>query len=246
MNRPSKRRTSMRDLRLEITPPCTLAIVAVSNENRSRKMEKRKKGERRPERRARAHARRGTGVGRRPGVNLFARPGGGRPGPAPASGLPSRPARRRRPRPGRRRTPAGRQGPGPRPAPGSALPPAPRAPPPARPVPARPPPHARSRRRLWRSSVAAAGYTSAKDRTPFIVDNEMRRLIATFGKPVAPARPSSEPVAMLTNTFCHLPGVGEKTERRLWSAGVTSWDLADQQAAIRLPRSVKESWARHI
>jgi uncharacterized protein len=28
---------------------------------------------------------------------------------------------------------------------------------------------------------------------------------------------------MLTNTFCHLPGIGEKTERALWAAGVTCW-----------------------
>jgi len=31
---------------------------------------------------------------------------------------------------------------------------------------------------------------------------------------------------MLTSTFCHIPGVGAKTERRLWSHGVLSWDDA--------------------
>jgi uncharacterized protein len=31
---------------------------------------------------------------------------------------------------------------------------------------------------------------------------------------------------MLRHTFCHLPGIGEKTEQRLWSAGVTSWESA--------------------
>lgn len=29
---------------------------------------------------------------------------------------------------------------------------------------------------------------------------------------------------MLTSTFCHLKGVGEKTERGLWSSGVVSWE----------------------
>jgi uncharacterized protein YprB with RNaseH-like and TPR domain len=28
---------------------------------------------------------------------------------------------------------------------------------------------------------------------------------------------------MLKHTFCHIPGIGEKTERRLWAAGLTSW-----------------------
>lgn len=29
---------------------------------------------------------------------------------------------------------------------------------------------------------------------------------------------------MLFNTFVHIPGIGETTERRLWQAGITSWD----------------------
>jgi uncharacterized protein YprB with RNaseH-like and TPR domain len=51
---------------------------------------------------------------------------------------------------------------------------------------------------------------------------------------------------MLTNTFCHIPGIGEKTERSLWSAGVISWDSAVPQVSIRLPRPLQESWDRHI
>jgi len=32
---------------------------------------------------------------------------------------------------------------------------------------------------------------------------------------------------MLRNTFCHIPGIGAKSERQLWAAGVRSWqDLA--------------------
>ncbi len=51
---------------------------------------------------------------------------------------------------------------------------------------------------------------------------------------------------MLTNTFCHIPGIGETTERSLWAAGVTSWDAAVQQASGRPLRSFRESWTRHI
>jgi hypothetical protein len=29
---------------------------------------------------------------------------------------------------------------------------------------------------------------------------------------------------MLFNTFVHIPGIGETTERRLWQAGITTWD----------------------
>lgn len=29
---------------------------------------------------------------------------------------------------------------------------------------------------------------------------------------------------MLENTFCHFPGIGLKTEAKLWSAGILSWD----------------------
>jgi len=29
---------------------------------------------------------------------------------------------------------------------------------------------------------------------------------------------------MLTNTFCHIPGVGLRTEQQLWSLGIHSWD----------------------
>jgi uncharacterized protein YprB with RNaseH-like and TPR domain len=48
------------------------------------------------------------------------------------------------------------------------------------------------------------------------------------------------------NTFCHIPGIGEKIERNLWSAGIISWDSAIHRALIRLPRSLQESWADNI
>jgi uncharacterized protein YprB with RNaseH-like and TPR domain len=35
---------------------------------------------------------------------------------------------------------------------------------------------------------------------------------------------------MLRHTFCHLPGVGPKTEQKLWSRGITTWDAPDLRA----------------
>jgi hypothetical protein len=51
---------------------------------------------------------------------------------------------------------------------------------------------------------------------------------------------------MLTNTFCHLPGIGEIKERGLWAAGVTSWDAAVQQALLKSRRCFRESWTPHL
>jgi uncharacterized protein YprB with RNaseH-like and TPR domain len=49
---------------------------------------------------------------------------------------------------------------------------------------------------------------------------------------------------MLRHTFCHLPGVGEATERRLWASGLTSWD--DLLAAGRGDADLlRESARRH-
>lgn len=41
---------------------------------------------------------------------------------------------------------------------------------------------------------------------------------------------------MLRHTFCHLPGVGPKTEERLWAAGVTDWAAACGPTAGPLAR----------
>ena len=30
---------------------------------------------------------------------------------------------------------------------------------------------------------------------------------------------------MLTNTFCHIPSIGPGTERKLWDAGITTWEM---------------------
>ncbi len=45
---------------------------------------------------------------------------------------------------------------------------------------------------------------------------------------------------MLANTFLHIPGIGIKTEERLWSAGIVSWDGFVEPYLIRLsPKRVE-------
>ncbi len=38
---------------------------------------------------------------------------------------------------------------------------------------------------------------------------------------------------MLKNTFCHIPGIGAQTERRLWEAGLRSWDSVNDHTPAR-------------
>ncbi|MFH1981331.1 MAG: ribonuclease H-like domain-containing protein [Pseudomonadota bacterium] len=40
---------------------------------------------------------------------------------------------------------------------------------------------------------------------------------------------------MLKNTFQHLPGIGKKTEARIWLAGAKDWDCLDEPHRINLP-----------
>lgn len=56
---------------------------------------------------------------------------------------------------------------------------------------------------------------------------------------------------MLEHTFSHIPGIGPKTERRLWDAGILSWDRAlSDPLPFSAPRTailrqhVRESMAR--
>lgn len=42
---------------------------------------------------------------------------------------------------------------------------------------------------------------------------------------------------MLENTFCHLPGIGAATEKKLWESGITSWDKWQEPLTVRLPNS---------
>lgn len=39
---------------------------------------------------------------------------------------------------------------------------------------------------------------------------------------------------MLKNTFQHIPGIGRKTEERIWASGVTDWDCLDNPPGMRL------------
>jgi uncharacterized protein YprB with RNaseH-like and TPR domain len=41
---------------------------------------------------------------------------------------------------------------------------------------------------------------------------------------------------MLKNTFCHIPGVGAKSERKLWSKGILCWEDALAADAIEVAR----------
>ncbi|MHC5033726.1 MAG: ribonuclease H-like domain-containing protein [Planctomycetota bacterium] len=50
---------------------------------------------------------------------------------------------------------------------------------------------------------------------------------------------------MLENTFCHMPGVGPKTEHRLWAAGILSWGDARQIPSALLPARRAEHLARN-
>lgn len=47
---------------------------------------------------------------------------------------------------------------------------------------------------------------------------------------------------MLTSTFCHIPGISEKTEQALWAAGVLSWDTPLPKSGVRLPGAIRDSW----
>jgi uncharacterized protein len=44
---------------------------------------------------------------------------------------------------------------------------------------------------------------------------------------------------MLQHTFCHIPGIGIKTERKLWEAGITSWKRWPDTAKVRLSAAIK-------
>lgn len=51
---------------------------------------------------------------------------------------------------------------------------------------------------------------------------------------------------MLQNTFCHIPGFGVGTERRLWSAGLRSWAEVPALPALPLSRAKTELLRRQV
>jgi uncharacterized protein YprB with RNaseH-like and TPR domain len=51
---------------------------------------------------------------------------------------------------------------------------------------------------------------------------------------------------VLRNTFCHIPGIGVITEKRLWDAGILSWDCEMDSASAPLTSRRRERLARYI
>ena len=51
---------------------------------------------------------------------------------------------------------------------------------------------------------------------------------------------------MLRNTFLHIPGIGVKTEERLWDAGIQSWDAFVEPYPARLSPNRTESLRRYL
>jgi len=49
---------------------------------------------------------------------------------------------------------------------------------------------------------------------------------------------------MLHHTFCHIPGIGLKTEKKLWEAGITCWEDWQNPCPIRLPAAARLDAAR--
>ena len=49
---------------------------------------------------------------------------------------------------------------------------------------------------------------------------------------------------MIENTFCHIPGIGAKTERQLWDAGLLSWRNVNEDAIESLGRKRRALIAR--
>ncbi len=51
---------------------------------------------------------------------------------------------------------------------------------------------------------------------------------------------------MLQHTFCHIPGIGAKTERKLWEAGITTWEKWQNSISVRFPASTKADAGRTL
>ena len=51
---------------------------------------------------------------------------------------------------------------------------------------------------------------------------------------------------MLTSTFCHIPGIGPRTERGLWTAGIRGWDAFRTAASPPLSAAKTRLVAGHL
>jgi len=50
---------------------------------------------------------------------------------------------------------------------------------------------------------------------------------------------------MLKNTFCHIPGIGPKSERTLWDAGLTAWDTLNDEMLGKVSSKRRELLSRY-
>jgi uncharacterized protein len=60
------------------------------------------------------------------------------------------------------------------------------------------------------------------------------------------AKKAKRRTSMLKNTFCHFPGVGLSTERRLWEFGVQCWEDLIGADAAKLAWKRRDSLADHV
>ncbi|MEJ2722812.1 MAG: exonuclease, partial [bacterium] len=51
---------------------------------------------------------------------------------------------------------------------------------------------------------------------------------------------------MLKNTFCHIPGIGVRSENRLWGLGLHSWDSVLEKGFPVLPPSSRSSLSAFV
>ncbi len=51
---------------------------------------------------------------------------------------------------------------------------------------------------------------------------------------------------MLHHTFCHIPGIGLKTEKKLWEAGITTWDEWRTPSPVRLSAMIHADAAKTL
>jgi uncharacterized protein YprB with RNaseH-like and TPR domain len=51
---------------------------------------------------------------------------------------------------------------------------------------------------------------------------------------------------MLTSTFCHIPGVGLRTEEKIWDSGARSWDDCLETASFLFPKKRVTAIEQHL
>ncbi len=50
---------------------------------------------------------------------------------------------------------------------------------------------------------------------------------------------------MIKHTFCHIPGIGAKTERQLWDSGLLSWQAVNEESIKSLSRKRRDLLTRY-